>query len=793
LAGARSRDHGARGPGRRAARGLAAAALLAALPGLAGGVELADDAATEITGRQVRYEADRRLYEARGDVRIRRGARRIEADWILYSAATGRGLAAGDVRWIDGPDELRARLVEFDLRRETGWIHEAALDLGPAGLRIRAREMERRADRRWWLAGGAFTACRCPDPEARDPWRVRAGEALVDVGGYAEARNARLEILNVPVLWFPWMLFPVKTERESGLLVPRIGLGDRTGFEVSQPVFWAAHPQVGLLLTPRHATELGPRAELALEAVYGERAAVDVAGTYGRDTSGEPVPDDRWHVRSAQRHELPGGVTARIDGHAVSDNAAPLDYPELRNLRDARTAELAAAVWRHAGDDGRLGAWGRAGWADDLQRSDRFDRDDVLLQRWPELRAAWLEGPLPGPAGALSLAVDAELVHFDARESALGGSGAAEASRSADGRFLDLGVDGIDAGLPGNVVGRGEGNGRFDEGELLADRGQRLLVHPRLAWPGHLGALRVRPEIGWRQALASSERAGFAERGLLTARAEVSLPLARRFEGGLDHGLEPYLDWVWVHGPAADDEPLFVPPAAREATRLRARHFDLWSRDPGDGIARAHRLGVGLRQQLGSARGGRRRHRVELDAVATWDLAAGRAGPAVLRLETARWRGVAVRSWAELDAHAGEVDDAAAELRWRPFDTARWRVPARLELRGGYRFLRDVPPFLEAFDAGDDLAAGLPDTTQVEGGASVRWGPLRLGYDLAAAPADGGLLRQAGFVDYLSRCGCWSAGVELRDDRVQGLQGFLRLALTGIGTPAPPLRSGLGL
>ena len=75
---------------------------------------------------------------------------------------------------------------------------------------------------------GTFTTCRCPE-EGRNPWEIRAEETDVEVGGYATTRNSSFHILGFPIIWLPWMRYPVKTERETGFLLPEFSISGRSG------------------------------------------------------------------------------------------------------------------------------------------------------------------------------------------------------------------------------------------------------------------------------------------------------------------------------------------------------------------------------------------------------------------------------------------------------------------------------------------------------------------------------------------------------------------------------------
>ena len=49
--------------------------------------------------------------------------------------------------------------------------------------------------------------------------------------GMATARNARLEFKGVPILYTPWITYPVTNERMSGFLLPAIGRSETRGVE----------------------------------------------------------------------------------------------------------------------------------------------------------------------------------------------------------------------------------------------------------------------------------------------------------------------------------------------------------------------------------------------------------------------------------------------------------------------------------------------------------------------------------------------------------------------------------
>jgi len=225
---------------RKATHLIAIAVLVGCFATLAGADDRARlDEPFEITADRIDYEQKRNLYVAQAHVRLAQSDRSLKARWVAFSTATRIGVAEGDVELLDGTDVLHADFMVFDVDTLQGMLFQGALDAGGQGFQVRAREMIRTGKNTFTLRDGVFSTCRC-EPGERLPWQLRASKADVELGGYGKIQNSTFEVLGVPVLWIPWAMFPVKNERETGLLLPDFAFGGRGGAEVGLPFFWAA-------------------------------------------------------------------------------------------------------------------------------------------------------------------------------------------------------------------------------------------------------------------------------------------------------------------------------------------------------------------------------------------------------------------------------------------------------------------------------------------------------------------------------------------------------------------------
>lgn len=777
----------------------------------------------ELSAEKLEYERGRDLFVASGSVVVRRGESRLTADWVVFSPSTGRGVASGDVALSDGRDTLLTRFVEFDVDDMQGVLFDARFDVPSGHMRMQGAMIAKTGENTYSFEEGVFTSCRCPDPEAEDPWRIRAESADLEVGGYGTARDTTFEVLGVPVAWLPWAIYPLKTERQSGLLLPEVRVSGRNGFEVGVPVFFAAGDPVNVVATPRWLSKRGAKGDLDVEYVAGERSGGSAFGSYLRDgeiepdSLAEPFGRHRWSTKGRHDWFGPLGTRLKADYLFASDNAFPDDFQELRPWRTARFLPAVASVEGRAGATGRFGMVAGAEYRDDRQAPDDTDRDDFMLQRLPELGLHALPGSV-GPLGWLVPTLDVGYARFDQREEPQRAYSDARLVTS-DGRFFDTGIDGIadtrEQGRDGlgdqggarpdpNAddfdalvrPGGRENDGIFQEGELLAEGGHRVRFAPRLGLPWRLGdAVELYPEAGWQQTLYDGDDGGFASQGLLTGRVELRTLLRRRYGASLTHLLEPRVGWAGIQRTQdPEDTPLFVPGTRVPQNRLRVLAFDNVTLDPADRIESFNGVNFGFGNRIfGRAfDDGAARLIADFTLLGQYDFAHSRWGRIVVDGSALPLESLAVRFSGAVDPGEARVDESSLALAWRHDDGHA------LEL--GYRYLRDVPELFGAYPRQNDRFDGFRDFTQVSQGSLAfriafleRWAFTWAG---AYSFENSFLVGNKGGLEYFSTCGCWAGRLELAQDRSSGVAVRLVYRLVGIGAepenPFAPTGEGPG-
>ena len=140
--------------------------------------------------------------------------------------------ATGNVILDQGPRRLAGDTLTFDLGAKTGTLTHATAHVAP-DYYFNGAEIAKVGDDSYTVVDGSFTSCEGETPA----WSFRVGRAKVDVDGYAHVHSAAMKVKKVPILYTPYMLWPAKSERTSGLLVPNIGYSNLRGSYVGLAYF----------------------------------------------------------------------------------------------------------------------------------------------------------------------------------------------------------------------------------------------------------------------------------------------------------------------------------------------------------------------------------------------------------------------------------------------------------------------------------------------------------------------------------------------------------------------------
>lgn len=301
------------------------------------------DVPWRIKADEVEYRQPQGLYIARGNVIVTQGDRTFQADRVVFDNKTMTIKAQGHVVASAGEDVLTGERVEIHLPSETGVILGGTLFMEKEHFRIAADRLEKIGVASYKAEHAGITTCDGEVPA----WKITGKTVKVTIEGYGVVSHAALWIKNVPVFYLPWLILPVKRERQTGLLYPRVGYAERRGMEYAQPFFWAISDNADATFYSHVMSErgvrLGAEGRLLLNENIWMTAMLDYAsdrktddarsgdsGKWGFSDDDVNRPNsDRYWFRMKGNADLPWGFDGFLDLDMVSDQ----DY--LHEFKDA--------------------------------------------------------------------------------------------------------------------------------------------------------------------------------------------------------------------------------------------------------------------------------------------------------------------------------------------------------------------------------------------------------------------------------------------------------------------------
>lgn len=236
----------------------------------------------------------------------------IQADQADIDLKTKMVIALGNIVLDQGPRRLSGESMTFNLETKTGTLTNASGQVAP-DYYFTGKEVEKTGDDTYVVTDGIFTSCTQKLPD----WSFRLGRARVEVEGYAHVRSATMRAKKLPVFYTPYILWPVKSERSSGLLIPDVGYSNRRGASIGLAYFQTLGRSYDTTfhLDTYAQGFLGLGNEFRYQPTAGTKG--DLLGYYIYDPE---INDWRWKVEwTHNADDLPWGMRGVVQYSDYSD------------------------------------------------------------------------------------------------------------------------------------------------------------------------------------------------------------------------------------------------------------------------------------------------------------------------------------------------------------------------------------------------------------------------------------------------------------------------------------------
>ncbi len=218
-----------------------------------------------------------RYMEATGNVIITHKTKSLYGEKATINMASGEIEVIGNVRYVGGDMTIYGSKMEYNFLTEKLKMKNARVLT--EGFVILGKTISKEIDGEILGEDAEYTTCQdCPES-----WTVFGKSVRLVVGKYIYITHGFIKVNGVVVMYMPYLVFPIKSERETGLLAPSIGLNIQKGAKYKQPFFWNIAPNKDFTLTPMLLGKRGYGAESQYRHVLGERKWYELNNYSGRD------------------------------------------------------------------------------------------------------------------------------------------------------------------------------------------------------------------------------------------------------------------------------------------------------------------------------------------------------------------------------------------------------------------------------------------------------------------------------------------------------------------------------
>jgi LPS-assembly protein len=336
------------------------------------------------------------IFTASGNVVVTWQGMRLVAERAEYDSTRHTLHADGNVVLSKGKDVLKGEALALNMESGHAEMEKASLSAPDSNLNVTGEKIVRLSEREFEVSATELTTCELPDPS----WKFGADKIKLNIMGYATGRNVVFYVKNVPVLYLPWIAFPVVREKRSGLLFPRVGYSKSRGAQLDLPLYWVISPSQDLQFDLDMLTRRGVGTALDYRYIRQRGSEGHLGGYQIYD-----LDQNRWRWQVAQGHKeiFSADMNLRMEINRTGDRAFLSDYGEKSgdyNRQSSDSTFNALKAWQNYA----LSSYLR--YSDDLYATDNRS----TVQTLPSITLAGVRQSLP--ILPFFFDVDAELANF---------------------------------------------------------------------------------------------------------------------------------------------------------------------------------------------------------------------------------------------------------------------------------------------------------------------------------------------------------------------------------------------
>lgn len=362
------------------------------------------DAPTFIGAKASRYQQEEQVATLAGDVVMRQGSMQVEADEASLYQAENRGELSGNVRVRDNGALLVGDHADIQLDTGEAKVDNAEYVLHKSRVRGNALYAKRAENAIIRLKDGTYTTCE-PNSNA---WQLKGNNITLNPAtGFGTATNVTLRVKDIPVLYTPYIYFPIDDRRQSGFLPPSFSTGSDTGFMLVTPYYFNLAPNYDATLYPRYMAKRGLLMEGEFRYLTKSSEGQFGAAYLNDDDTDRKKQTDYEKTRYMLNWQHKGGLDSRL--------MTEVDYTKISDpyyFQDLQTDQIGVKATDYVNQQGVVTYRG-----DDYTARLNVQAYELAsvanITPYNKLPQITFNGALPYHPQGLDFTYETELVRFD--------------------------------------------------------------------------------------------------------------------------------------------------------------------------------------------------------------------------------------------------------------------------------------------------------------------------------------------------------------------------------------------
>ncbi len=239
---------------------------------------------------------------ASGNVEIHYKTIKLFADRVELDTETKDVFAEGHVVIQTPGDVISVESIQFNIDSQLGTFQNVFGRSSP-NIFYEAETVEKTDENMYSMIKGSFTSCTQPTPR----WRFSFSRANLKKADYVEMWSSVVKVKKVPILYFPYLKYPLDEERATGFLMPKLGYNGQKGFNYSQSFYWAIRRNMDSTLNLDYYSSqgLGGGLEYRYMFTQGTGGRLNLYYFKFKDDPELELPENAYLIRFSHNQPLP--------------------------------------------------------------------------------------------------------------------------------------------------------------------------------------------------------------------------------------------------------------------------------------------------------------------------------------------------------------------------------------------------------------------------------------------------------------------------------------------------------